>query len=128
MAKGDHAKREHSAGKADAATTGKPANPADDKAAKAAQRRAKKIVKVEVQLADAREIRAAVDALVGSLERKLADLQASEHPAASTAKAAAYAAKPAAPRAAAKPRARRPVASRPRVVRARRPPKATPPA
>jgi hypothetical protein len=128
MAKGDHAKRARSAGKADAATTAKPAAPTDDKAAKADRRLARKIVKVEVQLADAREIRAAVEALVGSLERKLAELQAAGHPAPPPAKAATTAAKPATPRAAATPRARRTAASKPRVVRTRRPRKATPPA
>ncbi|HTS14690.1 MAG TPA: hypothetical protein VMH24_03415, partial [Candidatus Sulfotelmatobacter sp.] len=49
---------------------------ADDKAAKAERRQAKRIVKVELQLADAREIQAAVAALVDSLERKLAELKA----------------------------------------------------
>ena len=116
MAKGDHGRVGSKTGAA----------APDDKAAKAEKRRAKKIVKVEVQLADAREIQAAVGALVASLERKLADLQA---PAQAASPASAPAASPAAPaRRAARPRTPRAASAKPRVTRARAPRKTTPPA
>lgn len=119
MAKGDHGKGGRKTG-ADA-----PAAAADDKAAKAERRRAKKVVKVELQLADAREIQAAVGALVASLEHKLAELKASAPPQAGTVAAAASAAQG---RRAARPRAPRAAPAKPRVTRARTPRKTTPPA
>lgn len=114
MAKGDHAKGGPKAGAA----------APDDKAAKAQKRRAKRIVKVEVQLADAREIQAAVGALVTSLERKLADLQAPVEAASSAPAAAASAAAPA--RRATRARAPRAATAKPRATRARAPRKTTP--
>ncbi|HEY7941013.1 MAG TPA: hypothetical protein VID25_03630 [Candidatus Limnocylindrales bacterium] len=117
MAKGDHAK---GGSKTRAAVP-------DDKAAKAERRKAKRIVKVEVQLADAREIQAAVGALVASLERKLADLRAPASTAATPSAPAATSAAPA--RRTARPRAPRAAsAAKPRATRARAPRKTTPPA
>jgi hypothetical protein len=115
MAKGDHGKGGSKSGAA----------APDDKAAKAERRRAKGIVKVEVQLADAREIQAAVGALVASLERKLAELQP---PAQAASPASAPAASPAAPRRATRPRAPRAASAKSRLTRARAPRKTTPPA
>ena len=124
MAKGDHGKDAHKTGVAPAAKASGPAT--DDKAAKAERRRAKKVVKVEVQLADAREIQAAVGALVASLEHKLAELQAPAQP---TSSATAAAATPApATRRVARPRAPRATPAKPRATRARAPRKTTPPA
>ena len=76
MAKGDHGKGGRKAAPADP-TAKAAASSVDDKSAKAEKRRARKVVKVELQLADAREIQAAVGALVASLEHKLAELQPS---------------------------------------------------
>ena len=125
MAKGDHGKGGHKAAPADA-TAKAAASSVDDKSAKAEKRRARKIVKVEVQLADAREIQAAVGALVASLERKLAELQAPVAPASS---ATATAVTPApATRRVVRPRAPRATTAKPRATRARAPRKTTPPA
>lgn len=116
MAKGDHGK---GGSKTSAAAP-------DDKAAKAERRRAKRIVKVEVQLADAREIQAAVGALVASLEHKLADLQAPAHAASTASAPVASAAAPA--RRTTRPRTPRATPAKPRVTRTRTPRKTTPPA
>jgi len=120
MPKGDHAKRDRKAAPTDKAA----ADPADDKAAKAERRRSRKIVKVELQLADAREIQAAVGALVTSLEHKLAELK----PPAQPAKEAPAGAPAAATRRAARPRAPRAAPAKPRVAPRRRPRNVTPPA
>lgn len=75
MAKGEAGAGDAKPGKADKSKSGAAGAKADDQAAKAERKQARKIVKVEVQLADAREIRAAVDVLVETLERKLAELR-----------------------------------------------------
>ena len=91
MAKADKGARADKGAKAD-----KPAKPD-----KSQRKRERKVVKLETQLADAREIRAAVDALITHLEGEIASLG----PAAAPAQAAAD--PPVPPTAPARPRRRR---------------------
>ncbi|HXX60900.1 MAG TPA: hypothetical protein VEI48_06390 [Candidatus Sulfotelmatobacter sp.] len=122
MAKGDRGKGSR---KTEAGPASKAAGSAtDDKTAKAEKRRARKVVKVELQLADAREIQAAVGALVASLEHKLAELRpplASRDGATPASAAPTEAASAAPTRRATRPRAPRAAPAKPRVARARTP-------
>jgi len=99
--------------KRDSRTSGaKPGRAAKSTAADAAaaevRKRAKKTVKIEVQLADAREIRAAVDVLIDTLERKLAELKPDAHPAVTASAASAAAGKASTPAAGSASTPRRP--------------------